>query len=214
MTDHSHEPMPKGDPSLERLLFFSDGVFAIAITLLSIELHIPHGWDGTWAMLIREGGGMFAAFALSFVVIGILWNAHRRVFLRMTRFTQGVFALNLLLLGGIALMPFATTLLYSAGAGPEAFGVYLSLVFGIGLLQGAAYGYAAFVADVIRPRQSMMMRLSAMLMQAFMPGLCCALSFTLSGRTPATLTAAMLVALAALVGFRVFAARRHGAAAA
>jgi len=92
MTDHAHSDLAhKGDPSLDRMLFFSDGVFAIAITLLSIELHPPHDWDSTFAGLIRESWPMLSAFALSFLVIGVFWNAHRRLFLRMTRFTNGVF---------------------------------------------------------------------------------------------------------------------------
>jgi len=211
MTDHTHADLAhKGDPSLDRLLFFSDGVFAIAITLLSIELHVPHGWDGTFAGLIRDGWPMIGAFAISFAVIGVLWNAHRRCFLRMTRFTTGVFALNLLLLGGIALMPFATQLLYVHGPAGEAFAIYLSLVSLIGLIQGLTYGYAAFVADVIRPRQHAMLRLSAFVMQSFMPGLCCALSLLFFARSYAA--AGMVAAgLAVVIGLRVVSARRFGA---
>lgn len=211
MTDHSHDALAhKGDPSLDRLLFFSDGVFAIAITLLAIELHVPEGWDGRWASLWGGRWPMFAAFGLSFLIIGIFWNAHRRLFLNMARFTQGVFVFNLLLLGGIALMPFATTLLYEHRQGGEGFAIYLSLVVLIGLLQGATYGYAAFVADVIRPRQHWMLRASAMTMQALTPGLACALSLFIFGHGPGAWIAALSLALAALIGFRVFAARRYG----
>lgn len=67
----------KGDHSLERLLLFSDGVFAIAITLLAIELHVPEGWNGRWASLWAERWPMFTAFALSFAIIGVFWNTHR-----------------------------------------------------------------------------------------------------------------------------------------
>ena len=150
MTDHSHAELAhKGDPSLDRLLFFSDGVFAIAITLLSIELHPPHNWDGSATMLWREGWPMFASFALSFLVIGIFWNAHRRLFRQMVRYTQGVFLLNLLLLAGIALMPFATSLMWRPTERPDGFFLYIGLVSAIGLTQGLTYGYAAFAADAI-----------------------------------------------------------------
>jgi uncharacterized membrane protein len=211
MTDHSHEALAhKGDPSLDRLLFFSDGVFAIAITLLSIELHAPHGWDGTFGHLVRDGGPMLASFALSFAVIGVLWNAHRRAFLRMTRFTAGVFGLNLVLLAGVALMPFATQLLYSDGPAGEAFAIYLTLVSVIGLVQGLTYGYAAFVADAVRPRQHAMMRLSALLMQGFMPGLCCAFGLFAFSNAPRWWVGVTVVLLALLIGFRVFAGKRFG----
>lgn len=152
MTSHAHEALAhKADPSLDRLIFFSDGVFAIAITLLAIELHAPHGWDGTISMLFRESSGMLLAFAFSFAVVGVFWNAHRRLFLSMTRFTTGVFVLNLILLAGIALMPFMTVLLYTQPSNGGSLALYLGLVSLIGVVDGLTYGYAAFVADVIRP---------------------------------------------------------------
>jgi len=214
MTDHTHDVAHKGDPSLDRLLFFSDGVFAIAITLLSIELHVPHGWDGTLAGLVRESWAMLGAFSISFAVIGVLWNAHRRCFLRMTRFTTGVFALNLLVLAGIALMPFVTQLLYVRGPNGEPVFIYLGLVWLIGIAQGLAYGYAAFFADAIRPRQHGMLRLSAFLMQAMMPGLCSSLALLLMGGAPILFTAVIGGVLALLIVFRVVVARRFGTLAA
>lgn len=211
MTDHSHSDLAhKGDPSLDRMLFFSDGVFAIAITLLSIELHIPHGWDGTFAGLIREGWPMFGAFAISFAVIGVLWNAHRRAFLMMVRFTSGVFVLNLLLLGGIALIPFATQLLYVNGPKGESVLIYLALVALIGLIQGLTYGYAAFVADAIRPRHHRMLQLSAFAMQALMPGLCSGLTLMLLGGAPIWISAVLALGLLALFAFRRYAHKRFG----
>ena len=211
MTDHAHSDLAhKGDASLDRMLFFSDGVFAIAITLLSIELHPPHDWDSTFAGLIRESWPMLSAFALSFLVIGVFWNAHRRLFLRMTRFTNGVFLLNLALLGGIVLMPYATTLLYQPASTVEAFAIYLGLVSVIGVLQGAIYGYAAFVADAIRPVQHWTMRLSALLMMALMPIVCCALSLAFFQRAGPVAVAGLVAVLLGLIGFRRYAARKHG----
>lgn len=213
MTDHSHSELAhKGDPGLDRLLFFSDGVFAIAITLLSIELHVPAGWDGTFAGLIRDGWPMLGAFAISFAVIGVLWNAHRRAFLNMVRFTSGVFALNLLLLGGIALIPFATQLLYVNGPKSESVLIYLALVTLIGLTQGLIYGYAAFVADAIRPRHHRVLQLSAFAMQALMPGLCSGLTLMLLGHAPLWIVAGFAVTLVLLIGFRWYAHRRFKAA--
>ena len=216
MTDHSHADLAhKGDPGLDRLLFFSDGVFAIAITLLSIELHPPHDWDGTAAMLWGEGWPMFASFALSFLVIGIFWNAHRRLFRQMVRYTLGVFLLNLLLLAGIALMPFATSLMWQPTQHADGFLLYVGLVSLIGLTQGLTYGYAAFVADAMIPRLPWLRRLSITLTQALMPSVACGLSlaitFAFFGRPTVPLIIALSIILAGLIAFMQFTGRRYPA---
>lgn len=181
MTDHLEAGGHKGDVSLDRLLFFSDGVFAIAITLLSIELHAPEGWNGTLVDLWARGWRMFSAFAVSFAVVGIFWNTHRRIFSTMTRYDIGVFVLNLLLLGAIVLMPFVSSLLY-AGAGPGPFFIYIGLVSVAGVLQGLVYGYAAFVADLLRPRLPWPRRMMSFLTIAVLPGAYCALTLFAIGR--------------------------------
>jgi len=209
MTDHTHDLAHKGDPSLDRLLFFSDGVFAIAITLLSIELHPPHGWNGSLAMLIREDWPMLMAFAVSFAVIGVFWNSHRRIFLNMTRFTSGVFWLNLLLLACIALMPFATSLTYQLGAGGEKFAIYLGLVAVAGVCQGLIYGYASFVADVMRPKIHPMRRLSVFLTIALIPGAACGLSLLAFTGGTAPILAGLAALLVFLIGFGIFTGRRY-----
>lgn len=209
MTHHTHDKLVhEQNNSLDRLVFFSDGVFAIAITLLAVELHRPHGWDGTAAMLFREGGHMLVAFALSFAVVGIFWNAHRRLFQNMTRFTTGIFILNLILLGGIALMPFATTLISTPPVGGETFALYLGLVSLIGVVNGLIYGYAAFVVDVVRPRRHVLRHLSIMLMQMLMPAICCGLSLAFFSNAPFWILGLLMAALAGLVSVLIWSKRR------
>ncbi len=170
MTDHTHH-LDQKDNSLDRLMFFSDGVFAIAITLLSIELHPPHDWDGTAASLWREGWTGFMAYAVSFIVIGVFWNSHRRLFNQITRFTPGIFVWNLALLGAIALMPFVTRLLYLTGPKGEAFAIYLGLISLAGLVQGLLLVQAAFVDRAVRPGVHWMRRVTAALGAGLLPGL-------------------------------------------
>jgi uncharacterized membrane protein len=105
----------KTDHALERLVFFSDAVFAIAITLLVIEIHPPHlAWDasdighlGALARLIP----IFVGYVISFWVIGMFWMGHHRAFALAARYSPRVLGWNMALLNVIAFMPFATAYL-------------------------------------------------------------------------------------------------------
>jgi uncharacterized membrane protein len=96
--------------STDRLEAFSDGVFAIAITLLVLEITVPEaGEGGLWHALTQEWPS-FAAFAVSFLVIGIVWINHHGVIDHLQRTNRPVLYLNLLLLFSIAFLPFPTGL--------------------------------------------------------------------------------------------------------
>jgi uncharacterized membrane protein len=203
MSDHLEADGHKGDVSLDRLLFFSDGVFAIAITLLSIELHAPEDWNGTVADLWARGWPMLSSFAVSFLVVGVFWNAHRRIFSQIRRFSMGVFVFNLLLLACIALMPFATNLIYGFGPRGQTLTIYLALVATTGLLQGLVYGYAAFVNDTLDPAVSRPRRLLTLLSMVLLPGAVCFMSLMFTGDGSTTgLLATGVVILALVVGRR------------
>lgn len=88
-----------------RLEAFSDGVFAILITILVLELKLPHGDD--WSAL-RAMAPTFCAYVLSFIFVGIYWNNHHHM-LQMTRRINGkILWANLHLLFWLSLVPFAT----------------------------------------------------------------------------------------------------------
>jgi uncharacterized membrane protein len=95
--------------STNRLEAFSDGVFAIAITLLILELNVPAG-DHLWEQL-KDEWPSFAAFFVSFWVIGIIWVNHHGVLDHLARADRGVLYLNLLLLFTVVFIPFPTALL-------------------------------------------------------------------------------------------------------
>jgi TMEM175 potassium channel family protein len=92
-----------------RLEAFSDGVFAVAITLLVLDLHVPGG-ENLWHQL-REEWPSFASFFVSFWVIGIIWVNHHGVLDHVRRADRGVLYLNLLVLMTVVFLPFATALL-------------------------------------------------------------------------------------------------------
>jgi uncharacterized membrane protein len=92
-----------------RLEAFSDGVFAVAITLLVLEIAIPTG-DHLWHKLGDEWPS-FASFFVSFWVIGIIWVNHHGVMDHLKRADIQVLYLNIFVLMAVVLIPFATALM-------------------------------------------------------------------------------------------------------
>jgi uncharacterized membrane protein len=90
---------------------FSDGVFAIAITLLIIEVRPPHSEAGELARDLANQWPSYAAYVVSFAIIGIIWVNHHEIFERITTVDRPLLFLNLLLLLTVAFLPFPTALL-------------------------------------------------------------------------------------------------------
>jgi uncharacterized membrane protein len=99
-----------------RIVAFSDGVFAIAITLLVLGLSIPdHLADDAVAHAIRDQWDNFLAFAISFAVIGRFWLVHHRFFGEVRAFDGRLLGLNMLYLSSIVLIPFSSQVLGEYG---------------------------------------------------------------------------------------------------
>jgi uncharacterized membrane protein len=98
--------------SPSRLEAFSDGVFAIAITLLVLDIHVPE--PSSTADLARELGAQwpsYVAYAVSFLTIGIIWINHHAMIRRVKAVDHEILILNLLLLLTVGLLPFTTALM-------------------------------------------------------------------------------------------------------
>jgi uncharacterized membrane protein len=89
----------------DRLLAFSDGVIAIIITIMVLELKVPHGDD--WAALAKLLP-IFLSYVLSFVYVAIYWNNHHHMMHTATRVTGATLWANMHLLFWLSLVPFAT----------------------------------------------------------------------------------------------------------
>ncbi|HEY6097969.1 MAG TPA: TMEM175 family protein [Anaeromyxobacter sp.] len=103
-----------------RIEAFSDGVFAIAITLLILEIHVPRvGPGASLGAALLHAWPSYLAYALSFVTIGVMWMNHHRLFGLIRRGDDVLLALNLLLLLGVSFVPFPTAVLaeHLRGAG-------------------------------------------------------------------------------------------------
>jgi len=112
MNNKLHNELKK-EFQLERLILFSDAVFAIAITLLVIEIKIPEihekpVTDNAVLHKLAELIPKFVGFLVSFLLIGQYWIVHHRMFSFVINFTDRLIWLNILFLFAIALMPFST----------------------------------------------------------------------------------------------------------
>jgi uncharacterized membrane protein len=141
------DPLPDPERALDRLVFFSDAVFAIAITLLVIDLRVPalgHDVaDEQLAAALLDQGSRVMAYLLSFMVIGIYWYAHWRRFRYVRRLNGRLVVLNLLLLAFVAFIPFPTALMAEYGDRDIAVVVYAVSIAAAGILGPVSWTYAA-----------------------------------------------------------------------
>lgn len=124
-------------PVTERLTAFSDGVVAIAITLLALDLPIPRG--ETDAEVMREIATYrpeYLTFLISFAVVGGQWFGHRRLFAHVGRTDGRLATWNMLWLLTIVVTPFATRMLTTDGAFEVRFTVYAAVQALCGLFLG------------------------------------------------------------------------------
>ncbi|WP_091398616.1 TMEM175 family protein [Micromonospora saelicesensis] len=113
--DEVEQPDPRGRvTATDRMTAFSDGVFAIVITLLVIELRVPEYHEGELLTGLLGEGASYLAFVVSFVYIGVLWLNHHAL-LRLIRGTTLTLSwINLGVLFGAVIIPFPTAVLASA----------------------------------------------------------------------------------------------------
>jgi uncharacterized membrane protein len=107
--DGAGEPFPV---SRSRLEAFSDGVIAVAITLLVLNISVPEpGRDPSLLDGLTDHWPVYAAYVISFITIGIIWINHHVMIGRLRQTDHAILMLNLLLLMWVAVLPFATNLM-------------------------------------------------------------------------------------------------------
>jgi len=127
---------------LDRTIAFSDAVFAIAMTILVLELRIPDVPAAQLPSELQHLVPAYVTFVLSFTVVGVIWLSHHRKFGVMARFNQTLLRLNLLMLLMVASLALPTAVLGRYGDQPIAVVLYAAFVSAIGLLMSAMWGYA------------------------------------------------------------------------
>lgn len=139
------EPLPDPDPyGVGRMLALSDDVFAIALTLLVLNIAIPHlGTSDNEAQALTVLGRrqvQLTSFAITFIVVGIYWTAHHRALRRVTSVRDNILRRNLILLFAVCLVPFVM----------DFFDAWNDTVFGNQFFF-AAFGLIAGLTSVVGP---------------------------------------------------------------
>ena len=132
-----------GDVGYNRLLTLSDGVFAIAMTLLVLNFHTPTTTrtDAQLANALLAQGGTLLSYSLSVLIIGRYWIAHHQMFQFIRGFDFTLAFLNIAFIGAVAFLPFPTSVL-GQQAGTTAVVFYAISICAVGVAQLAEWVYA------------------------------------------------------------------------
>ena len=175
-----------------RVEAFSDGVFAIAITLLVLDLKVSG--EGPLLHQLLAAWPHYFAYVVSFLTIGIMWMNHHTILAHVKRVDRPLLVLNLLLLMGIVAIPFPTTLVAGHLTGPG--GTVATVTYGLVMIVISA-GFAALWVYVVTHGPSLGAAVPPGALRQSVPG------FTLGGAVYAagTLIAAFWSPVAGLVIF-------------
>jgi uncharacterized membrane protein len=124
-----------------RLEAFSDGVIAIIITIMVLELKVPHGEELADLFALAP---VFLSYVLSFANVGIYWNNHHHLLHAVKRVSASILWANLHLLFWLSLLPFTT-----GWMGENHFATWPVVIYGVNLLAAAA-AYTILVQAIIR----------------------------------------------------------------
>lgn len=131
---------------LERLVFFSDAVFAIAITLLALEIRLPVADERLSNQQLLQNllsiWPKYLGYIISFLVLGVFWQRHHQRFRFIKRYNQTLVQLNLLLLMVVGFVPFPTSVLSEHGNRTATI-FYAATMILLGLLMTAVWAYAS-----------------------------------------------------------------------
>lgn len=147
---------PDSQLGMERLLFFSDAVMAIAITLLALNIRVPEIDPGRASQdlpgQLAALGPSFMTFFISFIVVGIYWISHHRYFGYIQRYDTRLILLNFLFLFFIICMPFLASLLGEYVFVPIALVTYTLAIAALGMSMALIWRYASQHHRLISPQ--------------------------------------------------------------
>jgi uncharacterized membrane protein len=140
------KPVRKESLAFERLLFFSDAVFAIAVTLLAIDIRlgddVRYLTDGDLLRALLALWPKYLSFLISFYVISRYWASHHRIFRFVNKFDDRLLSINIVFLLSVVIIPFPTTVLGNYTLYRYAVVLYGSTLFLPGLILLVLWLYA------------------------------------------------------------------------
>jgi uncharacterized membrane protein len=143
--DHKDAGVADESPGMERIRFFSDGVFAIAITLLTLDLVLPiRTGASNLAHELNTLWPQYEAFAFTFILIGLRWLTHLVQFRYIRRYDYPLLALNLALLLVIAFLPFSSRVLADYPDSRAACALYAGSMAMAGLISTVLWWHACW----------------------------------------------------------------------
>jgi len=149
------EPSAGSTSDTGRLETFADGVMAIAITLLVLEIRVPAHQPGRLGHALLDEWPSFAAYVTSFLTIGVIWVNHHRMFKLIERVTHSFLMLNVLFLMVVSFIPFPTALVADAikahdGVRASTF-VYGGTMVLLAIMFNLVWGYASAAHRLLVP---------------------------------------------------------------
>jgi uncharacterized membrane protein len=169
------------DPS--RVLALTDGVFAIIITLLVLDIHVPdlsaHERIGTAFTEVRPS---FISFVIAFIVAAMQWVGHRDLFALVRYADRGIIWLNLLVLFAVCLLPFGSALLSRYYEDTFALRMFGLILIGTSVARTAIWAYATLRPSVHEPLDRASVR-SGLALSAF-PVVIYVIAFAIAGVSP------------------------------
>src|SRR6187455_621249 len=144
----------KKEFQLERMILFSDAVFAIVITLMAIEIRLPHTDKGyqkdELAHALIHLLPTIMAYCVSFIFIGAIWYQHLKIFSLLKDYDKGLVVRNLILLFFVGLFPFSASVLTSAKGANVAFIIYIGIILACITTQYVLYHYIVVKRPALR----------------------------------------------------------------
>jgi uncharacterized membrane protein len=144
---------PRTESGLERIIFFSDAVIAIAITLLALEIRLPDEAiaPSELASRLLALNPSYMTFFISFFVIGMFWMSHHRMFEYVHTYDRGLIWINLIFLFLVAFIPFPTAVLGRFPAELASVVLYAAVLVCLSLIRVWLWWYVYYQAHLVHP---------------------------------------------------------------